>query len=119
MSIPEKSRNAVMVRSNEGLCEVCGAQGTNTHHRRPRGLGGSKDPATNLPSNLVRLCGSGITGCHGWIESNRAHAYHLGLLVHLGHDPAAVPVMLRAHGWVLLNNDGSVTPVNNPHEEVA
>lgn len=112
MSIPERSRKAVITRS-VNRCEVCGAPGTNTHHRRPRGLGGSKDPATNLPGNLLRVCGSGTTGCHHEIESHRAQSYALGLLVHQGHDPSRVPVRLL-DGWFYLDNRGGVTPCDPP-----
>lgn len=44
-------------------------------------MGGSRDPRTNDPRNLVLLCGSGVTGCHGEIESNRARAREEGWLV--------------------------------------
>jgi hypothetical protein len=42
------------------------------HHRRPRMMGGSRNESTYIkPANLIVLCGSGTTGCHGWVESNR------------------------------------------------
>jgi hypothetical protein len=43
-------------------------------HRRARGMGGSKAPNTNKPSNLILLCGDGVRGCHGYIEQNRTEA---------------------------------------------
>jgi len=95
-------------------CELCGGPAGNSHHRRPRGMGGSRDPQTDLPSNGLRICGSGTTGCHGLIEQDRAWARDLGYLVRQGVDPATVPVVLRQPGghldWVLLGEDGSVTP---------
>lgn len=80
------------------VCEVCegtleGVHGHSLHHRRPRGMGGSKDPATHTAANFLAVCGSGTTGCHGWIEQHRALAYASGLLVRRGHDPAATPVV--------------------------
>ena len=60
----------------------------NVHHRRPRGQGGSNDPA-----NLLHLCGSGTTGCHGYIESNRTVARANGWLLEFGQDPRIVPVI--------------------------
>lgn len=99
---------------SEGLCEVCGRYpAANTHHRKPRGMGGSKDPAINQPSNLLRLCGSGTTGCHGVIESSRATAYRFGLLVHRWDHPAEVPVKLLT-GWYLLDDEGGVRPSDSP-----
>ncbi len=105
--------HALLRERSVGRCEMCGGPATNTHHRRPRGMGGSKDPATNTPANLVRVCGSGSTGCHGWIESNREAARDCGYLVGQGHDPATVPVLLMTSGglfeWVLLDADGGYT----------
>lgn len=104
--ISPKTRGLLDTRS-QFLCEVCWrALSTNTHHRRPRGMGGSKDPVTDSVVNLLRLCGSGTTGCHGWIEAHREQSYDLGLLVRRTvSDIAAVPVKLH-HGWCLLTQDG-------------
>jgi NTP pyrophosphatase (non-canonical NTP hydrolase) len=95
-------------------CEMCGGRATNSHHRRPRGLGGSRDPKTDAASNGVRICGSGTTGCHGWVEGNRETARELGWLVRQGQDPAEVPILLmRPAGvleWVLLDDEGAAIP---------
>jgi hypothetical protein len=93
------------------LCEACGLALHNGdewvrphsfHHRQPRGRGG-----VNSLANLLLLCGTGITGCHGNVESRRTEAYAKGLLVRTGKDPAAEPVKV----WclpekVLLTVDG-------------
>jgi hypothetical protein len=70
-------------------------------------MGGSKDPATNSPSNVLLLCGSGTTGCHGWVESHRAEAYDLGLLVHKWQRPDDVPAKLW-HGTFMLDEEGGM-----------
>lgn len=44
-------------------------------------MGGTRDPRINDPRNLVALCGSGTTGCHGWIESHRELALAQGWLI--------------------------------------
>lgn len=89
-----------------GRCEFtpCSNQAEHTHHRRPRRMGGSTDPATNLPSNLMRLCREH----HEWVESNRVKALSLGLLLHAGEDPAQVPVQHAVHGWALLTPAGGI-----------
>lgn len=110
MRIPVTSLAIIMDRS-EGRCEVCGAISTNTHHRRARGMGGTKAAATNRPSNLLRLCGSGTTSCHGFIEANRTWAYDHGLLVRQSANPTEVSVLLLRPGWVLLTDDGLYLPV--------
>lgn len=63
------------------------------HHRLLRSQGG-----TNAPANLLTLCGSGVTGCHGWVHANPGIAYELGLLVHPWDDPEAVPVLTEPRG---------------------
>lgn len=75
------------------------------HHRLPRRMGGTKRPEVNQPPALIVACGSGTTGCHGWIEARRAEAYDMGLLLHAGDDPAQVPVELTV-GLVWLTADG-------------
>jgi 5-methylcytosine-specific restriction protein A len=101
-----KDRDLVRARSG-GLCELCGAAaGTNIHHRRPRKMGGSRRPDTNLPQNLLHLCGSATEGCHGLIEGNRGHAYSNGWLVADRQDPADIPCLHRGQ-YVWLRSDGT------------
>jgi hypothetical protein len=69
--------------------------GFSMHHRHPRRMGGSSRPELNTPANLLLLCGSGTTGCHGRVEGNRTRAYKDGLILHDGADPAGVPVMFN------------------------
>lgn len=101
------------LRERCGLrCERCsipfsGRNAGDPHHRRPRGMGGSKDVGTNGLANLVAACRT----CHDDIESNRSRALVEGWLVPQGRDPRSVPVLSRLHGgWVLLSDDGTVTP---------
>lgn len=98
--------NALLMDRCGGICELCqSAPASNRHHRRPRGAGGSKDPITDSVVNLLMLCGSGTTGCHQYVESNRALAYENGWLVRQGHNPEAIPVRLLE--LVYLAPDGS------------
>lgn len=86
-------REAIEERSG-GWCEarlplVCMGAATNIHHRLPEGAGG---PATM--ANLIHLCGSGTTGCHGWVEHNRKACYPPegnALLLRRGQDPENYP----------------------------
>lgn len=75
--------------------------GWSAHHRKPRGMGGTSDPKIARASNCLILCGSGTTGCHGWVESHRANALELGLLVprNGNTDPAHVAAV-REDGTV-------------------
>jgi len=107
--MPAATVEAVRRRS-QNRCERCGTDDAlrwSLHHRKPRGMGGSKDPAINSPANIVLLCGSGTTGCHGWVESHRAEAYIDGLLLYRKDDASEMPVTLR-YGTVFLDDVGGV-----------
>lgn len=109
--MPQATVEAVRLRSG-GRCERCGARDSrfvSLHHRKPRGMGGSRDPAIHSPANIVFVCGSGTSGCHGWIESHRAEARDLGLLVYRNDDPVQIPVQL-CYGTVRLLDDGGWQP---------
>jgi hypothetical protein len=77
-------------------------------------MGGTRAPWVNQPANLLSLCGSGTTGCHGWTEHHPAEAKAAGLAVSRnGLRPEHVPV-LTWRGWLLLTNDGQAIPVDEP-----
>lgn len=96
-------------------CARCGA-GTDltTQHRVARGMGGTRGAWINQPANLITLCGSGTTGCHGYVEHHPNVAKREGLSVSRSADPAKVPV-LTWRGWLLLDNEGEYTPCGSPH----
>ncbi len=87
---------------DNGCCVICGVglwredrgNSWSIHHRVPRGMGGSKLRWIGQASNGLTLCGTGTTGCHGDVESNRDVAYKKGWLVrrHGILKPTAVPV---------------------------
>lgn len=102
--IPQAVRDAVAARSG-GDCEatiggVCLGRATNIHHRRRRNI----QPAHTLP-NLLHLCGSGTTGCHGWITTQPKLARQYGWIVSSYHDPAPMPARVRGR-MVLLTEVG-------------
>lgn len=95
-----------------GRCEVCGTRLTgdwSRHHRRPRRMGGTRRPDTNQLANLLLVCGTGVTGCHGRIETHREWAYLNGYLLPAGADPLHVPVVYRGD-LVHLDHDGNLNP---------
>ncbi len=99
-------RNLVLMRC-DARCEVSGDPlqpgRWSLHHRRPRGMGGSKDPGTNTLANLLAVTGDGTRGVHGWIESHREAAVTHGWIVRQGQDPAATPITLYSGRRVLLD----------------
>jgi hypothetical protein len=68
-------------------------------------MGGSRDERLNQPANLLVLCGSGVTLCHGDVESHREVSHVEGFLLHRIQDPTEVPVA-ASEGWVLLDDEG-------------
>ena len=111
-------RMQVMVRA-DFRCERCGISllqqiQMSIHHRRPRAMGGTKRPETNYTSNLMALCGSGTSGCHGYLESHRDEAILYGFIVPQYEMPSKVAVKTYIHGWVLLNDEGTFTSTLEP-----
>lgn len=104
---PKNVRDVIAARA-KGICERCDFTnvGLQIHHRRPRGMGGSKDPETNTAPNGVLVC----PRCHSLIESFRDKALWWGWLVRQGHSPSEVPIFYKGV-WSLLADDGVVTPV--------
>jgi 5-methylcytosine-specific restriction protein A len=100
-AVPKPIRHLVRGRDKHA-CARCGTAcppGTGSlHHRRPRGAGGSRSPLTNDPANLVLLCGTGTTGCHGLLESHRTTAYAAGWLLRQWQNPLTEPVY-RHGAW--------------------
>jgi hypothetical protein len=84
------TRQAVPNRSG-GRCEMCGKPATNMHHRKNRSQGGRWSPA-----NVLHLCGSGTTGCHGYFTNHPNVAYLLGVSVRRNQEPADVAVRTPA-----------------------
>jgi 5-methylcytosine-specific restriction protein A len=97
-------REIVLERDQFG-CIICGQSSMVLHHRRPRAMGGSRRDDTNLPSNLLTVCGPH----HDYIESHRTEALAENLLVHQWETPRSHPVLHRLYGWVFLEHDGTVT----------
>lgn len=90
-----------------GRCCRCGRDGETIQHRIPRGMGGTRDPRINRPSNLLWVCGDGTRKCHGYMENKgRAEAYEKGWLVARAADPREVPVVLWDGRRVVLDDEG-------------
>lgn len=112
---PDAATVALVWSRDGGRCVRCGGVLTGTRgfdwsvqHRRAR-QGTDRRPDTNQPTNLILLCGSATTLCHGHVESYRDQARQHGWAIRQTKDPAAMPVQHALHGWVLLNADGTWT----------
>lgn len=98
-----------------GICEICGKRRATNHHHRKNRSGGRDDDL----SNALHLCGSGTTGCHGWVTTHPEEARKNGWSVSRYEDPEKVPVlMVNLHStqptWMLLKRDGTLEFVEFP-----
>lgn len=83
------------------------------HHRKPRGMGGSKDVLVNSAANALTLCGHATTpgGCHRWAETYREDALEQGYLIPTSatteaYAPASVQVRRLDRTWWWLTENG-------------
>jgi 5-methylcytosine-specific restriction protein A len=113
--------NEIVDARDAGRCRRCGCitgLWFSRQHRIPRKAGGSA--RVDRPSNLVTLCGSATSprGCHLWAESQRTEAEQQGYLLPALNpdvDPAREPLWVIELGWVLLDDDGGITPCPAPY----
>lgn len=107
----EKTRALIKARA-DGRCEKCGIRieyGGQIHHRRPRGMGGTRRKEASCPSNGLYV----HLKCHGDIESNRKRAYYMGWLVGVGRQTESAEVRLW-DGWFILTAEGGRLPYGEP-----
>lgn len=101
---PDQQTAQLVTARNLGMCLRCDDKpGSQIHHRTPRGMGGTSDPAINQPPNLVWIC----LDCHQQIESYRSRAYNDGWLVRRGADPSVTPLVTLRRDVIVLMPDGS------------
>lgn len=116
--IPARIRAALRDRA-DGCCELCHRPATNAHHRRNRSQGGR-----DVLSNLLLVCGSGTTGCHGDITHLPKWATEFGYTIQgTTSEPWEVPVLLwgrspyTACDMVMLDDEGGrVSVVTEPDD---
>jgi hypothetical protein len=112
MSTEERGRAIVAERSG-GFCEasipgVCLGRADSMHHRVKAGR-------LWTASNLLHLCGSGTTGCHGHIEANPAWANEEGLWLMAGEESDQTAAHMRwgpMRGWFILDDEGMLAIVS-------
>lgn len=120
MSFSKRDEGMIIAR-DQGECVRCGRHvahltrgwAWSIHHRRPRGAGGTRLAWVDQAANGIILCGSGTTGCHGWVEKNRRASIDTGFLISaLGLSTAEdIAIHHRLLGFVYLDNEGGWCPV--------
>ncbi|HEY5785857.1 MAG TPA: hypothetical protein VIT65_13870 [Microlunatus sp.] len=107
MEMTENHCRDIVAQRSGGRCEavidyVCTGIAESMHHRRKHGR-------VWKPSNVIHVCGSGTTGCHGWIEAHPEKAHSLGLWLWDYEDPDAESIKMRwehARAWWWLDDEG-------------
>jgi hypothetical protein len=126
--VPKASRKdmdaarRIVHERDQGVCQMCGRSivdyPASIHHRLNKGNGGSA--LLERASVLIRLCGDGVLGCHGWVGREPSKAGRKGWLLPRNNpdiDPTQEPI-LTIWGWVLLDDQGGRTPCA-PREAVS
>ena len=112
---PSRETRETCAERDGYACARCGRSlrgvQASLHHRRRRShaFDGLHDA-----SNLIWLCGSGTTGCHGWVHEHPELAFEHGYLVHAWQDPRKVPVDHCRWGVCYLWSDGTAGTVPEP-----
>lgn len=99
------------------MANVCLGRRYSVHHRAKRGQGGGWSPA-----NLLAACGSGTTGCHGYVEANPTWSRDHGLWLFTGDGaPSGVSCYMRWHdtkSWWVLDDEGMLEWDGGPFDPV-
>ena len=111
-SKPTQETRDLCAHRDSGRCVRCGCElygvQCSLHHRRMRS---HPFPGLHEPYNLIWLCGSGTTCCHGWVHEHQHESYEHGWLVHAWDDPSTVSVDSALNGRILLDDDGGYREV--------
>lgn len=87
-----------------GVCELCGREhAQERHHRRPRGMGGTRRSDSATAAAQLHLC----RNCHRLVELNRTVAEVMGWLVPQNGSPEVHSVVYRGER-VFLTDGGAV-----------
>lgn len=110
MSAPTRKLTDLVDERDGYSCTRCGKSlhvtDGSRHHRMRRHDGGHR------ASNLILLCGSGTTGCHGWAHNHPESARAEGIIVPANGRalPELIPVLtwwLFSRVWMMLHDDGN------------
>lgn len=108
----------------QGHCEITGlplGESWALHHRRVRGMGGSRRADTNTLPNVLAITHEvhnlrSLPG-HPAVHLDVAWARQHGYLISQAADPQKAPVEIAGQGWTLLTCDGGYQSCDPPGME--
>lgn len=125
MTGPARQVRAAVIARDLSKCQWCGRHVRTENgwyslqHRRARGMGGSRQHATDQPPNLLLVCGTGTTECHGWIEAHPAQAAARGFRIAAAADPERIPYEgPTGLAWYLTPDAGKTPAGRAPAQQV-
>lgn len=93
----------LILRRDDWCCARCGNEATDVHHRKLKGMGGTRDEETAYGyANLISVC----RFCHSWIHAHPTDSYNAGYLVHSWEYPEHTFIITK-HGMLTLRADGT------------
>ena len=105
-----EARTEACLAPADGRLERLTRSQVSVQHRRARGAGGTSLEATHFLDNLLLLCGTGTTGCHGWVETQeRAAGVAMGFVLPHSYDDGRpvqawrYPVRIWGGRWRVLH----------------
>jgi 5-methylcytosine-specific restriction endonuclease McrA len=111
---PSEGTKELCYRRDDWSCVRCGASlfsvSGSLHHRKPRSIAHRGE--MHQASNLILLCGSGTTGCHGWVHAHPKEARKHGWILRSWDTPREAPVETM-RGLMLLDDHGGMEEVPN------
>lgn len=102
----EKTCRAIVYERSGWLCEVwipgvCLGRASNYQHRK--GKAHCRKDELWAPENGLHVCGSGTTGCHGYIHQHPRESYSKGWSVRSFNNPEQCPAMVRGEPLFLMD----------------
>lgn len=108
------TQKARLVDRSGGMCEIykptiCWGRATDVAHRIGEGMGG-RHGAAAVANDQLSVVLHACRPCHEWTHRRPEAAQRMGWMLRNGSEARSERVWYGNRAWVLLGDDGSVTP---------
>ena len=116
---PTDETRRTVQRRDRYRCAICDRE-TGSHWAATASTTGNREATRSTGSTNPKTCSNSAAAApqdatDGYTPTPK-RAYQLGYLVHMGKDPATIPVYYRTGGWQQLNADGTRHPCPPPED---